>query len=110
MDAPAHRSFLYNGNRKKCAIHVDIMTMRQPRYTKEEHARRGTDIYEQQVRPQVEAGNHGKIVAIDVDSGAFELADDTITATNRLLARAPDAQIWIVRIGYAGVHSILCSA
>jgi hypothetical protein len=80
------------------------MTVRQPRYSKEEHARRGTDLYEQHVRRQVEAGNHGKIVAIDVDSGAFEVAEDTLTAADRLLARLPDAQIWFVRIGHRGVH------
>lgn len=80
------------------------MKVRQPRYSKEEHARRGTEIYEQQVRPQVEAGNEGKIVAIDVDTDAFEVAEDTLTASNRLLARFPDAQIWFVRIGHRGVH------
>jgi hypothetical protein len=41
----------------------------------------------------VEAGNHGKIVAIDVDTGAFEVAEDTLTASQRLLTRYPDAQI-----------------
>ncbi len=30
------------------------MTVRQPRYSKEEFARRGKEIYESQVRPQVE--------------------------------------------------------
>ena len=40
------------------------MTARQPRYNKEEFARRGDEIYETQVRPQVEEGNHGKIVTI----------------------------------------------
>lgn len=80
------------------------MNVRQPRYSKEDHARRGTQIYEQQVRPQVEAGNQGKIVAIDVDTGAFEIATDTVTAAEHLLARVPDAQIWFVRIGYRGVH------
>lgn len=40
------------------------MTVRQPQYSKEEFARRGNEIYESQVRQQVEAGNHGKIVAI----------------------------------------------
>jgi hypothetical protein len=80
------------------------MMGRQPRYSKDEHARRGTEIYEQQVRPQVEAGNRGKIVVIDIDSGAFEVAEDTLTAANRLLSRFPDAQIWFVRIGYRGVH------
>ena len=80
------------------------MTVRQPRYSKQEHARRGGAIYEQEVRSQVEADNRGKIVAIDVDSGTFELADDTLTASERLLSRRPEAQIWCVRIGHRGVH------
>ena len=80
------------------------MAVRQPRYSMEEHARRGTELYERQIRPQVEAGNHGKIVAIDVDSGEFEVADEPLAACERLLARWPDAQIWCVRIGYPGVH------
>ena len=80
------------------------MQVRQPRYTKEEHARLGTEVYEREVRPKVEDGNQGRIVAIDVDSGAYELADDGLTAANRLLKHRPDAQIWCVRIGYPAVH------
>jgi hypothetical protein len=80
------------------------MTVQQLRYGKEEFARRGNEIYESQVRPQVEQGNHGKIVAIDIETGAFELAKDTVTASDRLLERFPDAQIWCVRIGHRGVH------
>ena len=80
------------------------MTVRQPRLTKEEHARLGTEIYEQRVRAQVEAGNRGRIVAIDVDTGDFEVADQTLDAAQRLLKRCPDAQIWFVRIGHRGVH------
>jgi hypothetical protein len=34
------------------------------------------EIYESQVRQQVEEGNHGKIVAIDIETGIFELAED----------------------------------
>ena len=45
---------------------MTLMTNRYPRYSKEEFARRGDDIYETQVRPQVEANNYGKIVAIDI--------------------------------------------
>ena len=43
------------------------MPARQPRYSKEEHAQRGAEIYERQVRQQVEAANPGKIVAIDIE-------------------------------------------
>jgi hypothetical protein len=82
------------------------MTVRQPRYSKEEFARRGNEIYESQVRSQVEAGNHGKIVAIDIETGAFELAKDSLTASDQLLTQYPDAQIWFVRIGHRAVHRI----
>jgi hypothetical protein len=75
------------------------MTVRQPHYSKEEFARRGDEIYESQVRPQIEAGNHGKIVAIDIETGDFEVDASEIAACDRLEARRPDAQIWIVRIG-----------
>jgi hypothetical protein len=80
------------------------MARPQPRYSTEEHARRGAALYEERVRPQVEAGNQGKVVAVDVDTGTFEVAEDTLTASQRLLARCPDAQIWCVRIGYPAVH------
>lgn len=61
------------------------MELPRPRYSKEEQARRGTEMYESQIRPQVEEGNYGKIVAIDIDSGAFEITQDTMTASDRLI-------------------------
>ena len=63
------------------------MAVRQPRYSKEEFAQRGDLIYQTQIRPQVELGNHGKIVAIDIETGAFEIANDTMTATRCLRER-----------------------
>jgi hypothetical protein len=42
------------------------MPVRQPRYSKEEFARRGDALYEAGIRSQVEDGNHKRIVAIDV--------------------------------------------
>jgi hypothetical protein len=79
------------------------MVVRQPRYSKEEFALRGDEIYELQVRPQVEEGNHGKIVAIDIKTGVFEVADDLLMASKRLSAKVPDAQTWFVRIGHSAV-------
>ena len=48
------------------------MAVRQPRYSKEEFAQRGDALYESAVRSQVEEGNHGKIVAIDIETRSFE--------------------------------------
>ena len=80
------------------------MTAPQARYSSEEFARRGTKLYEKQIRPQVEKNNIGRVVAIDIETGAFEVADDTITASDLFLAHHPQAQTWFVRIGHRGVH------
>ena len=79
------------------------MAVRQPRYSKEEFARRGDEIYESQVRQQVEESNHGKIVAIDIETGAFEVADMPMVAVDRLYEREPNAQPWVIRIGHRAV-------
>jgi hypothetical protein len=49
-------------------------------------------------------GNHGKIVAIDIETGVFEVADDTIAATDLLYDRVPNAQPWVIRIGHRTVY------
>jgi hypothetical protein len=82
------------------------MKLRKPRYSKEEFAQRGNEIYESQVRPQIEVGNHGKIVAIDVETGAFEVADTPMLAVDRLYERQPDAQPWVIRIGHRAVFRL----
>ncbi|NCS25516.1 MAG: hypothetical protein GPI96_13830 [Microcystis aeruginosa BS13-02] len=65
-----------------------IAAIHQPRYSKEEFAQRGDLIYQTQIRPQVELGNQGKIVAIDLETGDFEIDAREIPACNRLEARS----------------------
>ncbi|MBI4640171.1 MAG: hypothetical protein HY731_05725 [Candidatus Tectomicrobia bacterium] len=71
----------------------------QPRYNKEEFARRGDEIYERTIRPHLEVSNEGKFVAIDIETGAYEIDADELAASDRLLARNPHAQIWLTRVG-----------
>ena len=78
--------------------------VRQPRYSKEEFAQRGNELYETQIRPKVEKGNFGKVVAIDIETGAFEVAATPIIATDKLYERYPDAQPWVIRIGHRAVY------
>ncbi len=49
------------------------IAVRQRRYPKEELARRGQELYESGIRQQVEAGNDGKIVAINIETREFEV-------------------------------------
>lgn len=80
------------------------MTVRQRRYPKEEIARRGIEIYERAIRSQVEADNKGKYVAIDIETGAWEMDASEIAAGDRLRLRVPDAQTWMMRVGYDSIR------
>ena len=71
----------------------------QPRYTSDEFARRGREIYERQIRSQTHEDDVGRFVAIDIETGIFEIDDDDFAATERLLERRSEAQIWIERVG-----------
>ena len=75
------------------------MLVRQPRYSMEETARLGDEIYDRDLRSQLEPQHNGEIVAIDLDTGAWEVDPDEITAAHRLTARHPNAQVWVVRVG-----------
>jgi len=73
-------------------------------YSKEEFARRGDAIYESHVRPHLKADDEGKFAAIDIDSGTYAIDVDELAACDKLSARIPEAQIWLVRIGSRYLH------
>jgi len=73
-------------------------------YSREEVARRGDEIYEQTIRAQLGPGHEGDVVAIDVVSGDYAVAEEALTAAHRLRARRPDAEVWLVRIGARGLY------
>lgn len=75
-------------------------------YTPEEVELRGEEIYAQQIRPRVESGNKGKYVVIDIETGRYEMDDDDLRATTRLLANRPEAVIYGVRVGYPAAYTL----
>ena len=75
------------------------MTIRVPRYSKEEFARRGQEIYSRVVEPKLKPEDMGKFVAIDIETDAFEIDSDNWAASTRLVARYPDSQTWMMRAG-----------
>jgi hypothetical protein len=75
------------------------MIVRQPRYSKEEFARRGDEIYEHDVKPKVGPQDHGKFVAIDIETRQWEMDADERSAGDSLLERVPDAQMWMTCVG-----------
>lgn len=80
------------------------MTIR--RLQREEIGRRGKEIYSSKLREILEPQFVGKFVAIDVESGDYEVADEASDASDLLWARIPSAQILIERVGHrAAFHA-----
>ena len=66
----------------------------------------GDEIYERDIRSRVETNHHGEIVAIDVDSGSWAIAENARIAAQRLRAQRPEAKdVWLVRVGYLALRS-----
>ncbi len=57
---------------------------------------RGLAIYERDIAPQLSDHDRGRYVAIDVNTGEWEI-DDSRDATEILRARVPDADIFLLR-------------
>ena len=66
---------------------------------------RGQKIYRDTIRDLVYPQETGKVVAIDVESGDYEIDDNDMAAWERLRARKPDAVIWFKRVGYQTVDA-----
>jgi hypothetical protein len=64
------------------------MAIRVPRYSMEDFARPGDEIYDRVVRPRLAPpADVNMLVAIDIESGGFAIDRDGYAATERLLAR-----------------------
>ena len=76
-----------------------------PTRPKDEIARLGDEIYERDIRKQVEADHDGELLAIDVDSGNWAVGDELLDAVDRLRAQHPEAvDVWLLRVGHRALH------
>ncbi|HQU41602.1 MAG: hypothetical protein B7Z73_00525 [Planctomycetia bacterium 21-64-5] len=74
------------------------------RYSKEEFARRGDALVESKVRPRLTEADEDKFVAIDIETGEYEIDKNEMKAVHRLRKRVPDPQIWLVHATLGYVH------
>jgi hypothetical protein len=81
--------------------------MTHPTLSREEISQLGKEIYQQRIRAQIEtAENIGKIIAIDLNTGEYEIDRDLLAACHRLQAKQPNSITWAERIGYDAVYAI----
>ncbi len=81
--------------------------MPHPRFSGDEIADRGEEIYEEELKSKVETEeNIGKIISIDIETHAYAIDDDIMVTGRRLLALHPEAAIYGKRIGYNAVYAV----
>ena len=78
-----------------------------PTLLRDEIARLGKEIYERDIRPQVETDHYGEVVAIDVDSGGWAVGEEVLEAVDRLRTQRPEAtNILLERVGYRALDNL----
>ena len=73
--------------------------------TSEAIAARGEEIYHP-LRDKLESQYKGKIFVVDIKTGNYEIADEDLEATKRLLAKNPDAVTDGLRIGFGPIYKL----
>ena len=69
-------------------------------------AARGEEIYQQQIRDKVDPKHKGKFLVLDIETGDYEIDAEDLVATDRLLAKHPNAIIYGVRVGFPAAYGI----
>lgn len=75
------------------------MTVSAERVGREEVARRGDEIYDKSISPFLRAEDAGRYAVIDISTGEYEIDGNEMAASDRLLARRPNAEVWLRQIG-----------
>ena len=66
---------------------------------------RGEEIY-QQYREELEAQYKGQFFVVDIETGDYEIADEDLVATERLLVKNPEAMTYGLRIGFGAAYRL----
>ena len=82
------------------------MDVLKPRHSSDQFKQQGQSLFEREVQPHVTEEDEGKFVAIDIETGAYEMDLDDYTATEKLLKKRPSAQIWLCRVGHRTTYRI----
>ena len=76
------------------------------KYSPDEVASRGEEIYEREIRPRLAPDDRGRFLVIDIETGEYEIDDSDLAATKKALAKRPEAILYGMRIGADAAYRI----
>jgi hypothetical protein len=71
-----------------------------------EIVRRGEEIYERDLRSQLEPASNGQFLVLDIDTGEYELDPDETLALQRAISKHPTGTRFIKRVGFSTAHRL----
>jgi hypothetical protein len=80
------------------------MPATEPHRSPEEIARLGAEVFDRHVRPALRPEDDGKFVAVDIETGDYELDGDDYAAVTWLRSRRPSAEVWLGRVGQPAAY------
>jgi hypothetical protein len=69
-------------------------------------ARRGQAYYDRHLRAQLEPEHDGEFLALEVETGNYEMDDDEMAAIQRARAKHPGSLFYVLRVGHRAAHRI----
>ena len=75
-------------------------------YTDEQVVRRGQELYEERIRPELDEDERGKFVVVDIETGDYEVDADELRALKRAKAKNPEAVLYMLRLGYPTAYRL----
>lgn len=71
-----------------------------PQYSSAEIALRGQALYEREIQSSLTAGDRGKFLVLEIETGEYEIDADEVAAVKRARAKRPNGAFYIVRVGH----------
>lgn len=77
-----------------------------PHDLRSEEDRQSQDYFDRVIMPKLPPEDMGKYVAVDMDTGEYEVDEDDYKVGKRLRARLPEARAWLFRAGWPTTYSM----
>lgn len=74
--------------------------MPHTRYSSNEIAERGQALYEHDIRDKLDSSARGKFLALDIETGEYEIDADARAALKKAQTKRPEAALYLVRVGH----------
>lgn len=83
-----------------------VIDVKDRALTKDQVAYRGREIYERDIRAEVEREHEGEFLVVDVGTGYYAVGEDQDEVFDRAEENNPEGLFYLMRVGHPAAHRI----